>query len=254
MNLLLLDDAERTLGARDRRAHHIRTVLRLSEGDQLRAGIIGGSVGTATIVSVSKDGITMDFRPERAPDPPAPVELLLGHPRPIVLRRMLRDLSALGLRRIVVVPTELGEKSYYASNLWDDVRTPLIEGAAQGGSTLVPELVRVSSLAEGIAALESPVSARALLHADSSASGPPGPTDEPVSLDSAFASVSGADSPDATRVAVAVGSERGWTVTEIDELSRAGFRSCSLGRRVLRTESAALIAVWAAIAWCEERR
>lgn len=209
-------------------------MLRASVGDRLRAGEIGGAIGTALIAADSSDGVELDFHPEREPESLAPVELLLGHPRPIVLKRMLRDLSALGLARIIVVPTELGEKSYYGSNLWNEVRTPLVEGASQGGSTLLPELVRVGSLADGVATLESSRTGRFVLH--------PGGTGEP-----GFDLI---DGPSDASVCVGVGAERGWTPDEIALLLDAGFHASSLGPRILRTETAALIAVWAAIAGC----
>lgn len=236
LNLLLLEPGERRLDPRDPRVRHVHKVLRASAGDRLRAGEIGGAIGTALIAADSSDGLELDFRPERDPAPLAPVELLLGHPRPIVLKRMLRDLSALGLARIVVVPTELGEKSYYDSNLWSEVRTPLVEGAAQGGSTLIPELVRAGSLADGVAALESPRSGRFVLHPDGVAA-------------SIFDPV---PAPHDVALCAAVGSERGWTEEEIELMADAGFRPASLGPRILRTENAALIAVWAAIVRCGE--
>ncbi|WP_162510898.1 RsmE family RNA methyltransferase, partial [Treponema endosymbiont of Eucomonympha sp.] len=40
----------------------------------------------------------------------------------------------------------------------------------------------------------------------------------------------------------AVGSERGWTERERGALTEAGFTLCSLGERVLRTETAATAA------------
>lgn len=212
-------------------------MLHASAGDRLRAGEIGGPIGTALIAADSSDGIELAFHPERDPEPLAPVELLLGHPRPIVLKRMLRDLSALGLARIIVVPTELGEKSYYGSNLWNEVRAPLAEGASQGGSTLIPELVRAATLADGVAALEAPRPGRFVLHAGGTG----------------VARLEPSSGLNDTPVCVAVGSERGWTSNEIEALLEAGFRVSSLGTRILRTETAALIAVWAAIARCGGR-
>ena len=41
---------------------------------------------------------------------------------------------------------------------------------------------------------------------------------------------------------IAVGSERGWTDRERDLLSAAGFIRLSMGKRAMRTETAALAA------------
>ncbi|MFW5688265.1 MAG: RsmE family RNA methyltransferase [Spirochaetota bacterium] len=239
MNLLLLEPGERVLEKTDARSQHIRRVLRLREGDTLRAGELGGSIGTATVTGITADRLTLAFEPYASPPPLPPVELLLGHPRPIVLRRMLRDLTALGPRRIVVAPTELGEKSYHESNLWDDVETPMREGAAQGGSTLLPELVRGWTLERAIDELTAGPGARIVLHAerDDPSGSPPGLLDL----------LAGASR--AAPVAIAVGSERGWTAREVDLLRAAGFVAASLGSRTLRTETAATVAMWAAISW-----
>lgn len=233
MNLLLLEPGERVLESRDSRAVHIRKVLRLHAGDSLRAGELGGRTGTARIERMNREGIEVDFEPTLDPPALARVELLLGHPRPIVLRRLLRDLTAIGPARVLVAATELGERSYFGSNLWEDTRAPMLEGAAQGGTTLLPQLIRADSLDTAVSMLRSPPSRRLMLHPDGNAAllGP-GP------------SLRGDE-----WVAVAVGSERGWSEREIDLLLSRGFSPRTLGPRVLRTETAATIAAWRAVSW-----
>jgi 16S rRNA (uracil1498-N3)-methyltransferase len=49
------------------------------------------------------------------------------------------------------------------------------------------------------------------------------------------------------RVALAIGPEGGFTEEEVDAAVLAGFRVVSLGPRRLRTETAAAVAVWAAV-------
>ena len=234
MNLLILQPGERLLVPDDPRTRHIRRVLRLGPGDRLRAGELGGAIGVACVVSDTALGITLEFEPLAAAAPAAPVELLLGHPRPIVLRRMLRDLAAIGPQRIIVTHTDLGERSYQDANLWDDTRTPMIEGASQGGTTLLPELIRESALETALGRLFSSPGGRLVLHDTGEHATP---------LFEALAVLSGGQAP----VALAVGSERGWTERELGVLGQAGFRPCSLGSRTLRTETAAAIAVWAAV-------
>ncbi len=233
MNLLLLEPGERLLARNDARAHHIRRVLGLAPGGRLRAGEIDGAIGIASIVSDTDRGIELEFARDTDPAALPPVELLLGHPRPIVLRRLLRDLTAIGPSRIIVTPTELGERSYYDANLWRDVRTPMLEGASQGGTTRLPELVRSSSLPEAVRSLNAGRDRRLVLHPESGAS-----------LLTTTGPVSGAQWQ-----AVAVGSERGWTDEELATLTEAGFLPRTLGKRVLRTETAAAIAAWAACSW-----
>ncbi len=232
MNLLLLEPGERVLASRDSRAVHIRRILRLHAGDSLRAGEIGGRTGIARIVRMDPEGIAVDFEPTLDPPALAPVEVLLGHPRPIVLRRLLRDLTAIGPARILVAATELGERSYLGSNLWDDTYTPLLEGASQGGTTLLPQLLRAASLDAAVSMLHSPRTHRLMLHPDANA-----------------APFDAGPSPRGRWVAVAVGPERGWSDRETDLLVSRGFSPRTLGTRVLRTETAATIAAWRAVSW-----
>jgi 16S rRNA (uracil1498-N3)-methyltransferase len=48
------------------------------------------------------------------------------------------------------------------------------------------------------------------------------------------------------RIALAVGPEGGWTDQEFDAASAAGFREVSLGRNILRTETAVIAGLAAA--------
>lgn len=233
MNLLLLREDERRLPTRDARAQHILRVLKLGPGGTLNAGVVNGPMGTATITAIDSDGISLNVEFSTPPPRLPPIELLLGHPRPIVLKRLLKDLSAIGLAKISVVPTELGEKSYYGSRMWEQVDQLLIEGAAQAGATRLPMLRRYTSLQVALEQLSAPPPGRLVPH-------PGGARSREVNLHTALA-----ERP-AGPLAVAIGSERGWTESELRTLEEEGFQRVSLGPRILRTETAASLAVWTA--------
>jgi RsmE family RNA methyltransferase len=243
MNIVLFDSEELAgpLPPDDRRARHILDILGVKPGGRFRAGIVDGPAGTATLEAVDSErrlhlGFEADTRDERGSGAPGlhPVRLLLGHPRPIVLRRMLRDLSTVGVEHIVVVRTELGEKSYLKSKLWQGnaVRQLLTEGAEQAGATQLPALERAWSLERAVETLARGREGAQRILFDNAA-GAPGP---------GAAAVSGGAAETTARI-IAVGSERGWTDAERETLARLGFRARMLGRRVLRTETAAVAAV-----------
>lgn len=232
MNLLLLAPGEVSLDRRDPRARHIEKVLGARVGERVRAGILGGTVGTASITAIDRHEIRLEVDVFKRPQPLPPLELLLGHPRPIVLKRMLRDLTAIGLKRIVIAPTDLGEKSYYSSNMWHRAESLMIEGASQGGTTLLPELIRAQSLEASIDRLAAASVARLVLH--------PSAAERRVVLQDALAERAAAP------LSIAIGSERGWSERELRLLDARGFERVALGARVLRTETAATVAVWAA--------
>lgn len=234
MNILLLGPGERCIPPTDVRARHIKKVLRAGIGDTLVAGEIDGAIGQARIQDWTTEGVTVEFTPEYEPAPPAAVDMVLGHPRPIVLRRMLRDLCSIGVRSLLVVPTELGEKSYYQSNMWEDIRPPLLDGASQAGTTRLMTVQRCESLAVALQALPAPGKNRIVLH--------PG-SDGGAQLLTHSTVVSGPPPP----VCLTVGSERGWTPNELATLADAGFSPYDLGPHTLRTESAATVAGWIAV-------
>ncbi|MCA1753766.1 MAG: RsmE family RNA methyltransferase [Spirochaeta sp.] len=161
MNRVLFEagELEQPLLRSDPRGRHILKVLNADVGDRIRVGIINGPAGTASFRELTHDYLILE--PETLNEtPPAlfPITVVLGHTRPIVLQRVLRDLTTIGVGHIIVTHTELGEKSYFLSNLWqqDAYRAFLIEGAAQAGCTRLPRVERARFLGEACELLPSP--------------------------------------------------------------------------------------------------
>jgi 16S rRNA U1498 N3-methylase RsmE len=178
--------------------------------------------------------------------------MAVGFPRPIQLRRLLRDLSNLGLEAIDLLGTDLGEKSYRDTRLLSDggARTALIEGAVQARDTGLPVLRVFPDVRSWLA--ERPWEAVPVV----SAAVPPepgvprtagrerrGPGAALVAADNVrpqgtFAGLAMEGRP----LVIAIGSERGWSDRERDLLEAAGFLRLSLGKRALRTETACVAA------------
>ena len=145
MNIILFDPTEigKPLPRRDERTLHLLKVLHKKAGDTFEAGIVGGNLGIGRIDTVRLDGsvvYSLDLREE--PPPRYPVRIAVGFPRPIQIRRLLRDLSNMGLEAVDLIGTELGEKSYRDTKLLTDggARAALIEGAVQARDTRIPVL------------------------------------------------------------------------------------------------------------------
>ena len=123
MNICLFEQEEisKPLNADDPRAQHIIKVLHKGVGDTFAAGIIGGQAGTATITKIDgADGaIHFTFTPQSDGKPLFPLHMIIGFPRPIQLKRLLRDMAALGVSSVRLCGTELGEKSYLKAGLSD---------------------------------------------------------------------------------------------------------------------------------------
>ena len=255
VNIILFDPAEigKPLPRRDGRTIHLLKVLHKKAGDCFEAGILGGNLGRGRIDTVKLDGSVMyslDLR--EAPPPRCPIRMAVGFPRPIQIRRLLRDLSNLGLEAVDLIGTDLGEKSYRETKLLTDggAREALIEGAVQARDTRLPALSAFPCMedwlaerpwerplpSEGNASLEKKVAWGVY---DGNASQSP----LLIALDNvrpegslALLSALGQS------MVLAVGSERGWSDRERDALEEAGFLRLSMGERVMRTETACVAA------------
>jgi RsmE family RNA methyltransferase len=262
VNIVLFDKDEiaAPLSLDDGRAAHVLNVLRKGVGDSFEAGVIGGMAGTARIAAIDRPQKKMylAFTPLSDGRPLHPVEAIIGFPRPIQLRRIFRDMAGLGVGGIRLAGTELGEKSYMRSTMFErgaDGRSAaekmLIDGCAQAKSTRVPKLflheTLESCVEEAVAsdgralrvALDNVAPETSLLKARGGLGAQP-PGEGGMAKTREGLSLGGRLSPS---VVLAVGNERGWTDGERGIFRRAGFLLCGMGGRVLRTETAACAAV-----------
>lgn len=153
MNLILLVDDDFVDAQRvrltGRRLAFVRTVHRAGVGDRLRVGRLNGRVGRGTITRLDAGALVLEVALDGEPPPPVPLTLLLALPRPKVLRRVLLCVTAMGIKRIVLLNTWRVEKSFWSSPLLNPaaLREALLAGLEQGGDTMVPtvELRRRSS-------------------------------------------------------------------------------------------------------------
>lgn len=235
MNICLFSKEEisQPLPLRDERAQHIIKVLHKKAGDTFTAGVIDGSSGTAVIREISDDGIVFDFTEGGDGKPLAKLEMIIGFPRPIQLKRLLRDIAALGVARVHLTGTDLGEKSYMQSNLVErgSAYQMLLDGTVQAGSTHVPELCLYKTLDQCLQAVENKGLLLALDNVNPSAR-----------LADAVKQAGSVGAVEVSRVIAAIGSERGWTDRERRLLETKGFVRCGMGERIMRTETAATVA------------
>ena len=240
MNLLLFEAHEvgKSLPRRDERTIHLLKTLHKKAGGRFEAGILDGGRGSGTIEKINLDGsINFSLDINEPPLSRLPVRVAAGFPRPIQIRRLLRDLSSMGVAAIDLFGTELGEKSYRDTKLFGSggARAALIEGAVQSRDTTLPVLSVFASLEDWLqkhpwehhngAALPM------LIAADN------------VRPEGAMSRIVPARRP----VTLAIGPERGWSDHERDLFEEAGFVRLSLGSRALRTETACVVAAALAI-------
>lgn len=230
MNICLFTPQEirQPLPRKDERAEHLIKILHKKEGDSFTAGVIEGKAGQAVITSISNSEIIFDFKAESDGKPLNPLLMIIGFPRPIQLKRLLRDVAALGVEEIHLTGTELGEKSYMKSKLVEkgSANKMLLDGSVQAGSTFIPKLYLHQNLNQCLEFLDSKeIKTKIALDNKNPSS----------SLSAALVNAK-------TLLAAAIGSERGWTDNERKLLESKGYIRCGMGDRIMRTETAATVA------------
>ncbi len=205
-----------------RRLRHVLDVHRASAGDELHVGLAGGRRGTAKITSVSQSLLEMDVRLDREPLPKLPLTLILALPRPKVLRRVLRSVSAMGVRKIILLNCFRVEKSYWSSPLLraESIREQIILGLEQAGDTLLPEVL-LRPLFKPFAEDELPGIVPGTLSLLA----------HPVSPQSCPRDIGRA-------ATLAVGPEGGFIPFEIEKFVSCGFMPVRISDRILSVETA----------------
>lgn len=233
MNIILFSEKEnKTFLKNDDRYLHIKKILKLSEGESFKAGIINGKIGEAVITEFSSEKLVFTFKPDSKSEALPKIKLILGFPRPIQLRRILRDAASLGFCELFLTGTELGEKSYLKSNLAaaSEIETYLLDGISQAGQTLLPAVSFYNSIKSVLQNLNSV---------------PPFLKIKKVLLDISDNAelLSKLKVNTDEEILIAIGSERGWTDNERNLFQDFGFTLYSMGKRILRTETAVCAAL-----------
>lgn len=226
MNIILFekDELDRKISIHDPRIWHIRKILNCQEFDKFDIGIINGLKGQGWIQEQDAKSVKLGYDlNDGIYESLYPVTLLIGHPRPQSLKKIFRETTALGVSQIIVAGTDMGEKSYFSSKLWkkDKYRKYLIEGAQQAHSTLLPKVERFPDLEKSIENIDNEIL---------------------IALDNAQAEeqLTRLNLNSNSQPVLAIGSERGWSDRERKILMHNGFELFKLGKRILRTETAAV--------------
>lgn len=226
MNLLLLEpDALRADGGASicgEPVAHIVKVLDKGVGDSLVVGVLDGQIGQATITAMTATTAELQCSLCREPPPPSPVTLVVALPRPPMLRRVLSQATAMGVKQIHVIQTARVDKSYWGtpSLTPDKLGHQLRLGLTQAVDTVLPTVTlhrRFRPFVEDT--LPEIAGNGARLVAD---------------LQPGALPLTAAEGP----TTIVVGPEGGFVDFERECLALAHFRPVSLGPRVLRVETA----------------
>jgi len=218
--------------------HHLR-VLRLRPGEIVRLGDGAGREFTARLLRMLSDRAELELAEElrREVESPLRVTLYQGLARGDKLDWTLQKATELGLARFVPVFTERSqvkpqEGGGQRLKRWQEIAR---QAARQSERTRVPEVAPPCSYDQAVA--EAALAELALI--------PYEDADPAQTWKARLAGRSGV-----SEVALLVGPEGGFTPGEVERAVRAGVQAVSLGPRILRSETAGLVAVAMALyAW-----
>ena len=147
MNLIILFKDDFTADSNlvhiyGRRFKHITEVNRAHAGSSLRIGLLDGDMGEGVIKYINNNMLEMEVNLNVKPPVPVPVILLLAVPRPRVLKRVLTQITAIGVKKIILINSFRVEKSFWKSDLLnnDNLKKYLIKGLEQGVDTILPTI------------------------------------------------------------------------------------------------------------------
>jgi 16S rRNA (uracil1498-N3)-methyltransferase len=209
-------------------AHHLGRVLRAQAG-QLYELSDGHRVWLARIEKASRDSIEFALLEELpAHQPKLEVTLLLAVVKFDAFEWALEKSTELGVTRIVPLAAARSEKGLLAAapkrrERWQKI---LLEASQQSRRVRVPILGQVAAPEKAFANHKT---ARSVMLSER----PDAPSLREVL--SATQAV--------TNATLAIGPEGGWTDAELDAAQAAGFAEASLGKLILRTETAVIAAL-----------
>lgn len=215
-----------------KRVGHLTRVLRLGVGDPIVLFDGSGKEFPAEILEVQRQFVRLQVaegaRVERESD--LNLVLALGLPRPAIMDLIVQKVTELGVDEIVPVGTERaqkwlkGERGVSRLKRWERIAQ---EAARQSGRNRVP---RISSLTDFDQVLEQRKDTGLKLICWEE--------EETGSLRQILTAKGGS-----RQACVLIGPEGGFSGAEAEQAAAAGFQRISLGRRILRTETAAIIVI-----------
>ncbi|HSL84322.1 MAG TPA: RsmE family RNA methyltransferase [Thermoanaerobaculia bacterium] len=206
---------------------HLFRARRLGVGDRLRVVDGAGAARWAEVAAVDRrSGRLRLGDPAPSGEAAYRLELLVATPKKERAAWLVEKVTELGAAAVRFVASERSPRSLGAGSL-DRLRRVAAAAVEQCGRSRVPEVTGVHAWEEVPGLLEG-VPERWFLHLEAENA-----QEERATLRPGNPAGAGA---------VLIGPEGGWSEAEAEDLPRLGCRPVHLGERVLRVETAALVA------------
>ena len=233
MNCMLFNTpAPFKLEPSDPRVAYLRSQLKIPNGSNVYAGQAGEFICLAKVSYTEDGGALLEVSRKLENPPSQETTFCAAFSRPQIARRILFEAACFGIKNVIFYPANKGESAYAKSSLYSngEYLDCLTRGAEQACSCTIPAFYTSSSLEECIAIAER-IAPTANAHLRIAPDVYEATSKLPqISLSATLK----------THKTVVIGGERGFNSKERDMLRNCGFELISLGRRVLRTDTAAI--------------
>ncbi len=226
MNLVILKEKDfiddRIVKIYNRRFQHFISVNRIQRGHKITCGLLNGKTGRGIITKISENFFEMRVSLSDDPPLPLPLTLVLSLPRPKMLKRIIENITSMGVKHIYLINSWRVEKSYWQSPLLakENLEKQMILGLEQSCDTILPQIHLKRFFTEFVKNELPQISKESLCI-----------TAHPKAARVCPSNVKG-------KTVLVIGPEGGLIEKEVATLEAAGFSSCNIGKRILRVETA----------------
>lgn len=225
----------------DAQAAHLARVLRAQVGQEFDI-VAGDVVRRGVIEKIHEDAVEFSLHEKVEAAEPLPLVIGLSVVRFERMEWAIEKLTELGVTRIVPIVAQRSEKhlAQAAAKRVERWRKIARESAQQSRRSDVPEIVDPLPLPQWLK--EEADGLKLLLSEHEHTQTLREYLEKKLDLESPPISLS-------KNVYAAIGPEGGWTETELARFTEHGWQSVSLGPRILRAETAAIVVASVASAW-----
>lgn len=211
-------------------AHHIKRVLRYKLGDKLIVVDAGGKVMESFIREIGDEMVIAEVKKVLDNNTESPIELILVQclPKGDKMDLIVQKAVELGVSTIYPVASENcvvkydDKKKVARQSKWQKVAD---EAAKQCGRTILPTVENVVDLKTFLENIDKNIEALMCYE---------GEAEQPIKKILAESL--------ANRFLILIGPEGGFSKNEVELCQKAGLKIATLGKRILRTETAAIAA------------
>ncbi|MDX9785691.1 MAG: 16S rRNA (uracil(1498)-N(3))-methyltransferase [Desulfobacterales bacterium] len=213
-------------------SRHIRSVLRLKPGAPIILFDGAGKEYTARVTDIAQDRVSVSILDRRSCASESPVHITIAQAflKEKKMDTLIRSLTELGINRVIPyfahrsVPRPEGHRIDARAERWQKI---IRESLKQCRRSHAPEMIAAASYEEVIR-LSAPCALKIAFWEKA--------------VDPVPTSIFSPDPERGKQIFILLGPEGGLTEKEIETATAAGFVTATLGPRILRAETAALVA------------